>query len=184
MAEAASLRSVDLSRQVGAAICTPSGDIISIGCNEVPKVGGRNYWDEDDNKKRDIDLGSETNKNENNRIIFNILDILQEQNLISEDQTVDEILENPDHRNAVKKSLVSGVIEYGRMVHAEMNALADAARLGRAVKGSTIFVTTYPCHNCAKHLVAAGVKRIEFIEPYPKSKTESLFQTSIKPSII
>ena len=176
MAMAASLRSVDLSRQVGAAICTPSGDLISIGCNEVPKIGGGNYWDEDANKKRDIDLGGETNKNEINRIVFDFLGVLKEQNLISEDQSVEEILDNHDHRKAIKKSLVSGVTEYGRMVHAEMNALADAARLGRAVKGSTIFVTTYPCHNCAKHLVASGVERIVFIEPYPKSKAESLFE--------
>ena len=181
MAKAASLRSVDLSRQVGAAICTPSGDLISIGCNEVPKYGGGNYWDEEENKRRDIDLGGEANKNEINRMIFDFLGILKKQGLVTEDRTVEEILNDPDHRKAIKKSLVSGVTEYGRMVHAEMNALADAARLGRSVKGSTIFVTTYPCHNCAKHLVASGVERIVFIEPYPKSKTESLFEDIIVP---
>jgi deoxycytidylate deaminase len=67
------------------------------------------------------------------------------------------------------------------MVHAEMNALADAARVGLPLKDSVIYVTTYPCHNCAKHLVAAGVKKIVFIEPYPKSKAESLFQDIVMP---
>jgi len=181
MAKAASLRSVDLSRQVGAAIVTPEGDLISVGCNEVPKYGGGNYWDEDTDKKRDIDLGGEANKNEINRIIFDFLGVLEKQGLISEGQSVDSILQDDQHRKAIKSSLVSGVTEYGRMVHAEMNALSDAARLGRSLKGASIFVTTSPCHNCAKHLIAAGIDRIVFIEPYPKSKTESLFQDIVGP---
>jgi len=51
--------------------------------------------------------------------------------------------------------------------------------LGRSVIGATIYVTTYPCHNCAKHLVVAGINRIVFIEPYPKSKTETLYQNIV-----
>lgn len=183
MAKAASLRSVDLSRQVGAAISSSDGDLISVGCNEVPKSGGGNYWDEDHNKKRDIDLGGEANKNEINRIIFDFLGTLSKEGLIADEKTVDDILNNKDHRKAIKGSLVAGITEYGRMVHAEMNALSDAARLGRSIKGATIFVTTYPCHNCAKHLIAAGIERIVFVEPYPKSKTESLFQDIITPDV-
>jgi deoxycytidylate deaminase len=181
MAKAASLRSVDLSRQVGAAILSPDGDIISIGCNEVPKYGGGNYWDEDANKKRDIDLKGEANKNEINRMIFDFLGVLRNQGLIANDMSVEDILDNQEHRKAIKGSLVSGVTEYGRMVHAEMNALSDAARLGRSTKNATIFVTTYPCHNCAKHLIAAGIERIVFVEPYPKSKVESLFADIVVP---
>ena len=176
MAQAAALRSVDLSRQVGAAITTPDGDLISIGCNEVPKFGGGNYWDEDKDKNRDIDLGKEANKSEINRIIHNFLDVLEKQKLLVAGKTIDSILTDDQHLKTIKSSLVGNVTEYGRMVHAEMNAMSDAARLGRSLKGSTIFVTTYPCHNCAKHLIAAGIERIVFVEPYPKSKTESLFQ--------
>jgi len=181
MAKAASLRSVDLSRQVGAAISTVDGDLISVGCNEVPKFGGGNFWDEDENKKRDIDLGGEANKNEINRMVFEFLNILKDRKLIVGDQSVEQILTDPDNRKAIKGSLVAGVTEYGRMVHAEMNALSDAARLGRSVKGATIYVTTYPCHNCAKHLIASGIERIVFIEPYPKSRIESLFQDIVVP---
>lgn len=176
MAQAAALRSVDLSRQVGAAITTPDGDLISIGCNEVPKFGGGNYWDEDKDKKRDIDLGNEANKSEINRIIHDFLDVLEKQKLLVDGKTINSIVTDDQHLKAIKSSLVGNVTEYGRMVHAEMNAMSDAARLGRSLKGSTIFVTTYPCHNCAKHLIAAGIERIVFVEPYPKSKTESLFQ--------
>jgi deoxycytidylate deaminase len=51
IAKAASLRSLDLSRQVGAAIFTQDGEIISMGCNEVPKGGGGTYWTEDSRKR-------------------------------------------------------------------------------------------------------------------------------------
>ena len=141
MAKAASLRSVDLSRQVGAAITTPDGDIISIGCNEVPKFGGGNFWDEDDekSKKRDIDLGAEANKSEVNRIVFNFLEILKNEKLISGDVSPEQIMENSSHRKAIKESLVAGITEYGRMVHAEMNAISDAVRLGRSVRGGNNF---------------------------------------------
>ncbi len=60
-----------------------------------------------------------------------------------------------------------------------MTALSDAARLGRSTAGATIFVTTFPCHNCAKHIIAAGLKRVVFIEPYPKSKALSLHEDSV-----
>lgn len=47
-------------------------------------------------------------------------------------------------------------------------------RTGRATRGTTMYVTTYPCHNCARHLIAAGVERVVFIEPYPKSRALEL----------
>ena len=37
--------------------------------------------------------------------------------------------------------------------------------------GATLYSTTFPCHNCAKHIIAAGIKRVVYVEPYPKSKT-------------
>lgn len=50
-ANAASYRSLDLSRQVGAAIFSDDCEIISLGCNEVPKAGGGTYWDGDKHKR-------------------------------------------------------------------------------------------------------------------------------------
>jgi cytidine deaminase len=47
MAKSASLRSSDLSRQVGAAVFRPSGEVVALGCNEVPKAGGGTYWSGD-----------------------------------------------------------------------------------------------------------------------------------------
>lgn len=51
-------------------------------------------------------------------------------------------------------------------VHAEQNAIADAARRGIPVDGSTAYVTHYPCINCAKVLAAAGVKAIKYFRDY------------------
>lgn len=47
-----------------------------------------------------------------------------------------------------------------RTIHAEMNALAQAAKRGHAVEGATAYITNMSCTNCAKALIAAGVKRI------------------------
>lgn len=49
-----------------------------------------------------------------------------------------------------------------RAVHAEQNAVAQAARVGVATEGSTLYVTTYPCGTCAKLAINAGVQRIVY----------------------
>lgn len=176
MAKSASLRSADLSRQVGAAIFSPDGDIIAIGCNENPKPFGGTYWDEDDPKHRDIDRGSEANRIEKARIIYDFLGVLHKNRLFRENFSPDSILQDRAYRYSIENSLIGEITEYGRMVHAEMNALADAARLGRSVAGATMYVTTFPCHNCAKHIIASGISRVVYIEPYPKSRTDLLYE--------
>ena len=51
-------------------------------------------------------------------------------------------------------------------VHAEQNAIADAARRGSSVDGCTAYVTHYPCINCAKILAAAGIAGIRYHQDY------------------
>ena len=53
-----------------------------------------------------------------------------------------------------------------RTVHAEMNALVQAASVGVAVEGATLYVTAYPCHLCAKLLVNAKIARVVYDESY------------------
>ncbi|WP_139862343.1 deaminase [Bradyrhizobium ivorense] len=72
------------------------------------------------------------------------------------------------------------LIEFGRDIHAEMSAITDAARNGVPVTGATLYSTTFPCHLCAKHIVAAGIRRVVSIEPYPKSYAEELHSDSIE----
>lgn len=45
-------------------------------------------------------------------------------------------------------------------VHAEQNAVADAARRGVSLAGATAYVSHYPCLNCAKMMAAAGIARV------------------------
>lgn len=47
-------------------------------------------------------------------------------------------------------------------VHAEQNAITDAARRGVSVEGATAYITHYPCINCTKILIAAGIKGIRY----------------------
>jgi hypothetical protein len=43
-----------------------------------------------------------------------------------------------------------------------------------------LFVTTFPCHYCARHLVTAGVDEVQYIEPYPKSQALDLHDDAIQ----
>ncbi|OHE74250.1 MAG: dCMP deaminase [Verrucomicrobia bacterium GWF2_51_19] len=51
-------------------------------------------------------------------------------------------------------------------VHAEQNAVTDAARRGVSVAGATAYITHFPCIHCAKILVAAGICAIKFHADY------------------
>jgi cytidine deaminase len=97
---------------------------------------------------------------------------------LSSKQLLEEALADTSP-SGLKKATLMGITEYGRMVHAEMAALMQAARLGLSVQGTTLFATTFPCHNCTKHIVAAGINRLAYIEPYPKSRASALHGDSI-----
>lgn len=65
-----------------------------------------------------------------------------------------------------------------RGVHAEQNAVIQAAYFGVSVKGSTIYTTTYPCSMCAKLLINAGIKEIVYLEGYPDDLSKELLVES------
>lgn len=178
-AKAASLKTVDMSRQVGAAIFTEDGDIITTGCNDVAKAGGGQFWEDDAEKYRDIDLGSEANKEETNRIVFDFLKTLHQKGVLKEGQNAETLLSDHSTKDAIMESMVGEITEYGRMIHAEMAAITDAARLGRGVNNASLYVTTYPCHNCAKHIISSGIKKVVYVEPYPKSRATTLYGHAI-----
>ena len=60
-------------------------------------------------------------------------------------------------------------------VHAEQNAIADCARRGAACEGTIAYVTHYPCIICARMLLAAGIKEINYIEDYKNDILVQLF---------
>ncbi|MGB0413502.1 MAG: deoxycytidylate deaminase [Coraliomargarita sp.] len=51
-------------------------------------------------------------------------------------------------------------------VHAEQNAISDAARRGVSLEGATVYITHFPCINCAKILAAAGIAAIKYRQDY------------------
>ena len=174
MAYAASLKSADLSRQVGAVIVNRHGDMISTGANDVPKAGGGQYWPCDDDQ-RDYKQGFDCNEKEKDTIVLGIIKSLDKYN--------DELSEEENIKLAKSKLKNTGLLditEYGRAVHAEMDALMSATRNGTSVRDAILYTTTFPCHNCAKHIIAAGVKEVIFIEPYPKSFATKLHGDAIQ----
>ena len=54
-------------------------------------------------------------------------------------------------------------------VHAEQNAIVQAAKLGISVDGATIYVTHQPCSMCTRIIINSGIKRIVYGESYPDS---------------
>jgi cytidine deaminase len=179
-AQAAALRSSDLSRQVGAAICTANGSVLASGTNEAPKSGGGLYWPEDSPDCRDFKMGRDTGAESKKIMLMEILEALKEEEWLQPERnevSLEELYEAA--RPLLSSSQLMSVGEFGRCVHAEMAAITDAARRGVAVENATLHVTTFPCHNCAKHIVASGIHRVVYIEPYPKSQAAQLYDDSI-----
>lgn len=170
LAYSAALRSLDLSRQVGAAVFRSTGEVASLGTNEVPKANGGTYWADGDVDAREYTRGSDSNDVRKTELLNEILEIV-----LGEEYS----LSDTDSARLADSQFMD-TLEYGRIVHAEMCALTDAARLGVSVAGGTIYCTTFPCHMCAKHIVASGLANVVFLEPYPKSLTADLHSDSVR----
>ncbi|WP_311747637.1 anti-phage dCTP deaminase [Proteus vulgaris] len=240
-AYSASFGSACLSRQVGAAIMDDDGNILSTGCNDVPKFGGGLYHSNDQNDMRCFNRGkcfNDTHKGYLKKEIDSILDNSLNKFLSIINSAIDEyasfinekidgmltcdVKEMPsDKRNDSIKSFIGvtqkkelkndvetiknlkeyflgesgklkisdiimedtkakSLIEYSRAVHAEMDALLALARTtSSSTLNKTLYCTTYPCHNCARHIIAAGIKRVVYIEPYEKSLAIQLHNDAI-----
>jgi len=182
LAFSAALRSADLSRQVGAVV-TKDSQILSTGANDCPKAGGGLYWPirlpgkgciGDIDQGRDyLRAAGDSNRAEQIRIIDQI---------VEEGSKPDYNLNKGALRELLERSVIRDLTEYGRVVHAEMEALFSCSRNGLSTVGTTLYCTTFPCHNCAKHIVTAGVERVVYVEPYPKSKAIEFHDDSIATS--
>lgn len=181
-AAGAALRSSDLSRQVGAAIMTPHGDVVALGCNEVPKAGGGQYWEGDSGDARDFALGYDSNEIARKQLFLDVLGKLKESKWITPEQcskSMEDLFVEALGDTNLRRAKIFEITEYGRAVHAEMAALTNAAMRGISVGGCTLFTTTYPCHNCAKHIVASGISKVIYVQPYPKSYAMRLHKDAI-----
>ncbi|KAB2928729.1 MAG: deoxycytidylate deaminase [Leptonema illini] len=180
-AYSASLNSACLSRQVGATLVDLcESRILSIGWNDVPKSGGGVYLNRTGNHddSRCYNLASKRcyNDHEKSEMVQLIIDELQKNECLKDGQDLQV-------RGILMNGRIGQLLEFSRAVHAEMLALINArsVQFGGGVQLG-LFTTTYPCHNCARHLVAAGVKRVYYIEPYRKSLAVKLHDDSIEES--
>jgi deoxycytidylate deaminase len=174
----ARMRSACLSRQVGAALMDRNGNLLSTGTNEVPRAGGGVYGSQFvGGNLLDLDPitdhrcamhgGRCRNTEEQNNIVEELANSLA------------AVCGSADPRQLLKSGPISRLIEFSRSVHAEMEAILSAARQGISPVGTRLFVTTFPCHNCARHIVGSGVDEVQFIEPYLKSKALPLHGDAI-----
>lgn len=175
-ARSAQMRSACLSRQVGASLVDPSGNIVATGTNDVPRAGGGLYGES-------FTLEIEGDQ----RCAFResvFCSSNQQQNIIIDEliESFPELADGKEKADVVKRlrgTRLGGLIEFSRAVHAEMDAILSASISGTSPRGCRMYVTTYPCHYCARHIVAAGIDEVQFIEPYPKSKATDLHSDSI-----
>ncbi len=65
-----------------------------------------------------------------------------------------------------------------RSLHAEQNALLQAAKIGIPCADSTIYVTCQPCNTCAKMIINAGISRVIYEGDYPDDFSLELFRES------
>jgi deoxycytidylate deaminase len=186
LAYSASLRSGSLARQIGAVVASSTGEVIATGTNDVPCAGGGQYWP-GDYDLRDHARGFDYNTYQRDQIIKSlarkVIEDQQKKNENPEEAGKEKTYTDDDYLKEGKRlfrgSPIFDLTEYGRDVHAEMEALLSCARIGVSPRGGTLYSTTFPCHNCAKHIVAAGIKRVVYVEPYPKSKARELLSDSI-----
>lgn len=180
-AYSAQLQSSCLSRQVGASLIDERGNIVATGTNEVPKAGGGVYGEDAapggiENRCAFCDNGGKgpycSNNRQQNALIEDVVRALLGGEISADEMQIKLV--------AVRKTPLGGLLEFSRSVHAEMDALLSAGRSGVSTIGSRLFVTTYPCHYCARHIVSAGVYEVQYIEPYPKSRAIDLHGDAIE----
>lgn len=174
-AVSAAVNSACLSRQVGAAITNKHGRVISTGWNDVPKYGGNLYTNdtEDDFRCYCFEDKECANTRKKDQIADEIVNALEKEALISSYQRINV-------KEVLLKNGIKSLIEFARSIHAEMHAIIlGAQQTGTQMIDGKLYCTTYPCHNCARHIIVAGIKEVYYIEPYKKSLGTELHSDAI-----
>lgn len=162
MARASRARSLAASRKVGAAIVV-DGFVVSTGYNDVPE-----------GQTTDVVQGIDTSEQFKRESLRDTLQRLKDAGMLTDTVEADEdgVTQAAE---ALKKGTLMSTIEYQRAVHAEARAIDEATIRSISPAGGTLYVTTFPCHLCYKHALSVRLDRIEYIEPYPKSRAVEMF---------
>lgn len=169
-------KSACLSRQVGSAILGEDGSVLATGHNDVPQFGGGLYSTESKEDSRCFAKSRMCHNDfEKTLLAEEVVSILARRVGDLSEKQVKQL-----RIALLKESRLRTLIEFSRAVHAEMDAIMTIARNARnGIVGSTMYVTTYPCHNCAKHIIDAGIHRVVYLEPYSKSLAQKLHGDAI-----
>lgn len=172
----AKMASACLSRQVGAALVDRLGNVVATGTNEVPRAQGGTYAGTlpgaPDHRCAHRDTPFCSNVREQERNIESVIAVLP-------DSAAWTVERRQEVAQALKKTPLGAALEFSRAVHAEMDAILAAARSGAQLNGARLYVTTFPCHYCARHIVVSGIDEVQYVEPYPKSRALKLHSDSI-----
>lgn len=189
VAKSAAGNSACLSRQVGASIMDRNGTILSKGWNDVPQFGGNLYNEHKGNDQRCFQHGLCSNDKKKDELTIKIIEEIEKEERVQ--KIIEELKKNEESKmfwseaiskieEIVRSSRVKDLIEFSRSVHAEMHAIITGSQMcGDKIIGSILFTTTYPCHNCARHIIVAGITEVYYIEPYIKSLSLELHNDAI-----
>lgn len=186
IAYSTAMKSSCLSRQVGASITDIAGRLIAVGTNDVPQYKGGLYSSESPTDDRCFKTHKicENNAEKKRRFEKIRLGIKTKFADIFKDAEMAEVADaNVDAIAAFvyEQSGIPDLIEFSRAVHAEMDALISLTRGGGgSTVGGSLYATTFPCHNCARHIIAAGIDKVFYIEPYEKSLAPEAHKDAIE----
>lgn len=182
----ASLRSSSMGRQVGAALIPPAGTPVVVGTNEVPRPGGGQFWTGQEPDFRDFQTGMDPNPLYTQKVVQELLERLKELGWLSTrfekfsgEELLAEAVSPKTGKSILSGSRVNALIEFTRCLHAEQAAIVNAARAGVSTVDATLYTTTFPCHECAKFILGAGISEVHYVEPYPKSLVARLYRDLI-----
>jgi deoxycytidylate deaminase len=84
-------------------------------------------------------------------------------------------------KSILKTTPIKDLVEFSRALHAEADALLSLARSGGpSCQDASLYVNVFPCHVCTRQIIAAGIKEVIYIEPYPKSMALILHDDAIR----
>jgi deoxycytidylate deaminase len=189
MAYAASKRSRCVKRKVGAIVANKFSNAISAGFNDVPEGVKPCVFDPELNGCLRDKLQEESGAKINNcpkcgtliKLPFKCFYCQTEIPIFSKhckcghDPEIEYICENSGCKTNIFEEFVPGaqaergkLLDMCRSLHAEENALLYLARDGSGVPAEgVLYTTTFPCNLCANKIVAAGISKVVYAEPYP-----------------
>jgi len=169
LAYISSTRSPELGLKVGAAVLSEDQRVIAMGVNVHPE-------------HKDQSPEFDENASDIGKLVLNTVQGLASDYFTSDAQA--ELDADPDKfvrtllDGALKSAQIRDLTEFQPTVHAEMSALLGAIRTQSSLEGATMYVTAYPCHGCAKHLVDLNLP-VVYLEPYPKSRAATMYGSTV-----